>query len=475
MAVRPVHWYEGMFLRPHHFQAAQRHAAHLANLGEKLDLYYNWGLRSVEIDLDALANSRLVVRSLQARLRDGTLVTVPDDGQLDAVDLKAAFERQQVQTVYLGVPAVNLGKANVTADGNVDGARYRVDAQALEDENTGINPQEVHVRLLNLKLLLSSEDHTGYEILEIGRLRRSDKAEATPEVDETYIPPVVACDAWKPLAAGILQQIYDRIGKKITLLADQVTSRGISFDSLAQGDPQIFAQLRELNEAYALFGTLFFAHGVHPLPAYCELCRLVGQLAVFGKSCRPPELPRYDHDDLGGCFYAVKRYIDDLLNIVREPDYQQRPFIGAGLRMEVALEPKWLESAWQMYVGVHSPLNTDECIKLLTKPGQLDMKIGSADRVDRIYQHGQAGLKFTHSSLPPRALPSAAGLIYFQVSRESQKEEWLNVQKSLTLAIRLNENRVAGNIQGQQVLTIKTGGQTTTVQFTLYVVPQERT
>jgi type VI secretion system protein ImpJ len=48
------------------------------------------------------------------------------------------------------------------------------------------------------------------------------------------------------------------------------------------------------------------------------------------------------------------------------------------------------------------------------------------------------------------------------------------VQRSLTLAIRLNENRIAGNIQGQRILTIKTGGQTTTLQFTLYVVPGEK-
>jgi type VI secretion system protein ImpJ len=67
-----------------------------------------------------------------------------------------------------------------------------------------------------------------------------------------------------------------------------------------------------------------------------------------------------------------------------------------------------------------------------------------------------------------------SGLIYFQVSRESQLEEWQNVQKSLTLAIRMNENRIAGNIQGQRILTIKTGGQTTTLQFTLYVVPGEK-
>ena len=162
------------------------------------------------------------------------------------------------------------------------------------------------------------------------------------------------------------------------------------------------------------------------------------------------------------------------LNIVVEPTYKERAFIGAGLRMQVSLEPTWLESVWQMFIGVQSPLSSEECIRLLTKPGQLDMKIGSSDRVDDIFRLGQAGLKFAYSPRPPRALPSLPGLNYFQVSRESQAEEWQNVQKSLTLAIRLNENRVAGSIQGQRILTVKTGGQNTTLQFTLFVVPQEK-
>ena len=65
------------------------------------------------------------------------------------------------------------------------------------------------------------------------------------------------------------------------------------------------------------------------------------------------------------------------------------------------------------------------------------------------------------------------GLIYFQVGRESQQGEWANVQRSLTLAVRLNENLIAGDIQGQRVLTIKTGGQTATLQFTLYVTAHD--
>jgi len=470
MAINPVHWHEGMFLRPHHFQLSHAHQAEQSHLSEKWDQHHNWGLRAIDLDLDALANSRLVVRSLKLRLRDGTLVTIPDDGVVPPVDLKPALQQADSATVYLGLPVLQAGRANVAGKDSPDAGRYLVATETMADENTGGNPQPISVRRLNLKLLLSDEDQTGYEVLPIARVMRSPRAEATPQLDVTYIPPVLSCDAWPPLAAGILQSVYDRIGQKIDLLATQVVSRGITFDSQAQGDLLLFAQLRELDRAYPVLAVVAFVEGIHPLAAYIELCRVAGHLAIFDPTRRPAELPRYDHDDLGRCFYAVRQQIDALLDHLVEPEYKEQPFVGAGLRMAVTLEPAWLESSRQMYIGVRCSLDPEECIRLLTKAGQLDMKVGSSDRVDGIFRFGQAGLQFTHTPRPPRVLPVLPNLIYFQINRESEPLEWQNVQRSLTLAIRLNENLVMGNIQGERTLTIKADGQSTTLQFTLYVV-----
>jgi type VI secretion system protein ImpJ len=333
----------------------------------------------------------------------------------------------------------------------------------------------VQVRLLNVRLLLSTDDLGGYEVVPVARVEKSQRAEAVPQLDVTYIPPVLAGDAWRPLAAGILEAIYDRVGKKMEILASQVISRRITVDSTRSGDALLISQLRVLNEVAAPLGVQTFAQGVHPLFLYLELCRIVGELAIFGPERRLPELPRYDHDDLGGCFYRVKQHIDALLNCLVEPEYKERPFIGAGLRMQVALERNWLDPVWQMYVGVQSPLDPEKLLALLTKPGQLDMKIGSADRVDTIFKLGQAGLRVVACKVPPRALPALADQTYFLVQREAAPQEWAAVEKAQTMAVRLNENLIAGNIQNQQVLTIKTGGQTTTLQITLYVVPVEST
>jgi type VI secretion system protein ImpJ len=472
MTARAVHWHEGMFLRPQQFQAAERHAHELLARNSRFDVHHGWGLHRVEWEPDALATYRFALRRLEARFRDGATLILPDDGSLPALDLKPILAKSNHVTIHIAIPQLRLGRANT---GSADGARFGTDLQEVDDENTGVNPQPVSVRLPNVRLLTDGDDLTGFDTLPIARIEKSARAEAVPQLDQAYIPPVLSCEAWPVLQVGILRTVFDRIGKKMEVLAGQVTSRGITLDSHGQGDGRIIGQLARLNETHALFGNLAFVDGIHPLAAYLELCRLVGQLSIFGKSARPPQLPKYDHDDLGGCFWKVKQYIDGLLNEVEEPAYEERPFIGAGLRMQVAIEPKWLEPAYVMFLGVRSPLGSEEIVKLLTQAGRLDMKVGSSERVDQAFSKGAAGLKFTPSPRPPRALPSANDLTYFQIDRDSTPAEWQFVEKSLSLAIRFNEKLIEGNIQGERELKLKIktgGGQTATIQVTLYVAPQ---
>ena len=398
-------------------------------------------------------------------------MSVPEDGLLPSLDLKAALEAESSVTVFLAVPVLNLGKPNVPAEGSDEDPRFLIQTQELEDENTGVNPQKILVRALNLKLLTSAQDQTGFEALPIARLEKSQGPEGGPQLDLAYIPPVIACDAWRPLQADLLQSLCDRMGKKI----DAAGRAGAGpRRHLRQPRPGRSAAVRpapHVERSHPGLRTLSFARGVHPLDAYLRLCDLLGKLAIYDDARRPPELPLYDHDDLGRCFYAVKRHIDSMLAKAVEPEYQERMFLGTGLRMQVSLEPTWMEAGTQMFIGVRSSATPEECVRLLTEQGQLDVKAGSSDRVDSLFRLGQAGLRFSHAPGPPRVLPSFPDLTYFQISRSAPATEWQNVQRSLTLALRLNEHLIVGNIQGQRVLKIRTGGQTTTtMQFTLYVV-----
>jgi type VI secretion system protein ImpJ len=468
MATRAVHWHEGMFLRPHHLQAAGRFNTYERARGDKWDLHYNWGLRSLKINREALANNRLVIESLQARLRDGTLVSLPEDAPIPEYDLRGPLERSRDLKVFLAIPSVRLGQPNIGEDGQDGGGRYVVDSQDIEDENTGLHPQPLQVRRLRVRFILSNqEEHAGYEVLPIARIKKSDDANNVPQLDEkTYIPPLLACEAWAPLQVEILRSLYDRIGTKIERLARVIEEGGISIENHAPEDAVVVSGLRALNEGYAVLHILAFADGVHPFEAYLELCRLAGQLAIFYRQPWLQPLDHYDHDDLQR-FYKVKAYIDDILTYgFKDPDWRKLPFVGEAQRMQVKLLHEYLDPSWQMFVGVESEIPADRVIKLLTVPGQLDMKVGSADRVDDDFEKGRPGLRFLPAP-PPPSLRNVKKTVFLQVDRTARPADWQSVHSSLALAIRLNRHAIEGSIQGQQKLTIRGAGE---MCFWLYLV-----
>ncbi len=466
MAARPVHWYEGQFLQPHHLQAADRAAHERTARGRWADPH-GWGVRSLELDPDALTNGRLVVRELRAVFPDGTTVAAPADAVLPALDLAPLFAPGKPVTVLLALPVLNLGQPNADETADAGLARYRLTTQELEDENTGVNPQPVRVRVPNLRLLTGDQDATGYDTLPLVRLVKSSRADAPPEIDPAFSPPLLALDAWKPLALGVLGAVYDRVGRKRDRLANLIADRGGR--KLDSTDVVAADHLRELSAAYAALGVLAFTPGLPPFPAYLELARLVGQLAIFDRSGRWPAIPAYDHPAPGPCFHRVKLLLDALLDILPEPEYKERAFVGVGARLQVSLDPDWAGPGWELFLGVRSDTDPDEAVRLLTGAGQLDMKVASGDRADTIFQLGQAGLSFDPTPRPT-VLPELAGQRYFRLTRSPDKE-WAQVVRSLTLAVRFNETRVVGALAGERTVAVRITGGSTTLRFTLYAVP----
>ena len=72
-----VLWGEGLFLRPQHFQ--RQDAYHEARLFESIQAIqpYNWGVRSVRIDRDALGSNVLRVAELALVFPGGAAYSAP--------------------------------------------------------------------------------------------------------------------------------------------------------------------------------------------------------------------------------------------------------------------------------------------------------------------------------------------------------------------------------------------------------------
>jgi type VI secretion system protein ImpJ len=462
-----------MFLRPQHFQAADRYWSELIATTQRWDSHYNYGLRAIEISRDALANYQLQVSRCQARMQDGTAIWFETGQEPDRVNLKPAFEKNSAVTAYLAIPKLNLGRPNVALHQTVDKHRYFESSLSIQDESLGGNDQEIQFRNLNIRLLLSSDDLSGYEVLPIGRIKRSGAEEASPELDDDYIPPLLSIEAWPPLGLDIVRAIYDIIGEKIEVLARRATERNINFSSSQPGDLDDLVMLNALNQAYAYLHCAGFGQGTHPFLAYSELCRTVGMLSVFDSSRTVTDIPHYDHDDLARIFKWVKLRIEQLIGTAKKLDYEQRYFVGTERGMQVAIEPAWLHSSWKWYVGVNAQNISESGCRDLLRPGKLDWKMGSSQQVDLIFKHALPGVDQLELTQPPRALPPH-DWIYYEIQRNNNA--WKDVLATQTLAMRF-KTELIGNLdklKGQRKLEVNLPDKRVTMEFALFAVPTER-
>ncbi|WP_013628091.1 type VI secretion system baseplate subunit TssK [Rubinisphaera brasiliensis] len=472
-----IHWHEGQFLHPHHFQAADRYWTELSALQQHWDHPYGYGLQDVEINTEALANSHFEVNRIHARFQDGTVVSLGEGQVPNRIHLKPLESNSEEETgpltVYLGVPRLKLGRQNVA--GTEGGLHRFVESEiAVQDETQGGSDQDVRIKHLNVRMLLSTEDTAGFDLVPICQLATSASESSGLQIYKDYIPPVLNIDAWSELGRGIVRSCMDMVGRKCEILSSQLHARRVGFESRHPGDLDRLIMLSNLNAIYATLNGLSYMRGVHPQIAFLELYRAIGNLAIFAPSRRIPELPKYDHENLGPVFRILREELEKLLNSVQEYEFEQRPFLGMGLGMQATLEPKWFHSTWEWFIGVNKgELSGEECRDLLS-PGHLDWKFGSARQVEALFQRRSEGLTLEPLDRAIRALPSDSDWLFYRIPRTASPA-WQDVQATQTLAMRLRDSLILNqaDLQGERRIIVSYRGKNIPLEFSLFAVPQQ--
>lgn len=467
MANEPVHWSEGMFLKPHHFQAADRHARHRLRESEDWFHPHDWGVRSLRIDPDALANFQARVLECQARFRDGTTVTL-GQGAVSDLNVRTALEGRGETTLMLALPTWKEDRANVANGGPADWARFGVETVEKPDENTGADREPVDFRRPLVRLLTSHIDTTGFELLPLARIRRGAGEDAKPEIDKSYIPPILQVDGWVPLREDA-DRFFQQLQSVIRQESEYLVGRKLSFDSQVLGEAERILKLAQCNAAYSLFQGILPTLGLHPFGLYAELCRLVGQLSLFDDARRPIDLPAYDHDDLGPRFAKLFEELRRLLKISRRAPVIKRYFeySEADRRFRVVLEPDWLEDASRLYLGIETvELNDAECDALIRAK---QWKMGSGEQISEIFKLKQPGLVTRPLDRLPPELPR--NVVYYEIER--RPEFWVSVVRARTLALRFGLDKDRGEaFQSTQVVRVvsEETGRDVDLKFAVYII-----
>jgi type VI secretion system protein ImpJ len=464
-----LHWYEGMFLRPHHLQAAQRRLETLVRSTLDVACPFAWGFVELGIAKEPLENCTLRVDRGVLRMKDGTWVQVPENTEVAPLNFEAALGKGSgVVDIYLGIPQMQEVRPNSVPLENperVTGTpRYEPHALTRRDENTGENPQTLYIRRMRGKLFAAGDDMTGYEVVRLCRVKRTDRPGAAPEVDDLGAGPLLAIQADAGLSA-LVKSLADQVEAKDEVLAREAHESRMAFTDGMGANTEHLLKLHALNAARAELRALLQSPLLHPYDVFVGLCRLIGQLSVFHDDLIPGTLPEYDHDRPAESLELVRRRLLVLLDALRPLAYTERPFArkkDAQGRdgLEVELDRAWIDENLDMYVGLHAD---DKDINEVQQEvySKLDMKLASPQRSPRIHNIAVRGLRLQIKAVPAGVLPRRPGLHYFRVDKTigpDRADYWKECEQERGIRMSIREGQMAAMEQFRPTLYVCTKG-----------------
>ncbi|MFO0013504.1 MAG: type VI secretion system baseplate subunit TssK [Planctomycetota bacterium] len=466
----PVLWSEGMFLRPHHFQAADRYWGELLSTVNRFDHPCGYGISRLTVNTESLQNNVLDLVGLSARMKDGTLLEC-DATHVDSVDLNNRLASSAVPgsvKVFLAIPQDAEGQGN-TASTPTAVKRYLSFDRELPDEIKGDNRQSVPSRRLNYRIMLSTEDCNGFHLLPLVQLLPAGGGTGKLRIDSDYFPPMLEVASWLELK-GLLGDLRSFLFARIKTIGEIMKHRGISLGSTVEGDAQKLWLMQCMNQAAAELECIAQAPGVHPLVAYTCLCSIVGRLSIFGPDMTFQGVPAFDHDNLSPIFRKVCEMIRALINNVKDDEVIQRMFQGAGRGMSVTLQPEWLGPEWEWFFGV-KPINFDrEKVSAVLDPekGGLALVLGSAELVESYFTAKRGGLTLAKVREVPRALVGRGNWVFLKIKTDT--DAWKRVTVDFSVAMRIKEEQIANlsDLKGNTRLVANLFGQTLAMEFAVF-------
>ena len=197
-----VAWLEGMFLRPQHLQQQSLYFESLLTQQLRSANPFFWGVRTLELDEDALAARRIQVKTFEAVLPDGTLVRTGDNVTVEARSFEAAAVPLDV---WIGLRRPRAGEsASALPDEARRDVRYRLHSQSVEDHNRPDSKTGIDFLVPNLRLYLSGEqlEVEQCEAIRVARIVPSSDKKKIFEAAPNYAPPLLVLQASAALTNG---------------------------------------------------------------------------------------------------------------------------------------------------------------------------------------------------------------------------------------------------------------------------------
>lgn len=448
---RPVYWYEGLFLRPQHFQQQDLYHQSQARLTARLREPFFWGVHDLTIQTSRLPSQVFEVGTGSVVLRDGTALRFPENARVAPRSFEAHWDSSgEPLSVYLGLRRLLSSHTNVAVDalqGNDAAAsskRLREPRFVSGDANEVVydlyardSKEEIAFLLHNAQLFFGREIATAvdFDLLKIAEIRRT--GNEIRLVDE-YVPPLIST-AGSATLVKLLKDLREQILTRARELAMYKGEKRTEGAVMAGKEFDFVLALRTLNRCVPLL--THFTEGRMPPPwdIYGALRALVGELSTFSQrfdvlgaeadNAAEKGLPAYDHEAIGPCFRHVGRLVTQMLDeLTAGPDHVV-PLMFDGTYYAGDADDRVLSGPNSYYICLHTALP----VEYVTGTIGTTAKIASRELLPLLIARALPGVNATYLPSPPTALPRRPGVHYFELDRKG--DVWAALKDAHNIAV----------------------------------------
>ena len=198
------------------------------------------------------------------------------------------------------------------------------------------------------------------------------------------------------------------------------------------GDIASFWLLHAANAAFATLSHLFRHPGLPPERLFEELLRLAGSLMTFSKAYALSDLPQYEHKAPQSGFETLFSMIRELLDTVISERYfaialnEVKPSFHLG-----RIDSQRIDERTALYLAASADIPGPELIQ--TVP--VRFKVGAPDDVDKCILSALSGVKLSHVTQVPAAIPVRPGNQYFALEPRGPLYERMLKSGSITIYV----------------------------------------
>jgi type VI secretion system protein ImpJ len=429
-----VVWAEGLFLRPQHFQQAERYFERLTSQRLESLIPYGAGFTKLQVDQELLKIGKVGLVGAEGVFPDGTPFSIPFEADTpEPFDVPGDVKER---LVLLTLPLKRAGMAEVAFERSGDASLIRYIAADHEIRDAVLEMEssaQLKIGRLNLRLQLEGETssaHTGLGVVRVVEKR----ADGRVVLDDTYVPPCLDCRVSARLH-DYAKEIHGLLKHRIQVLADRVSSPG------AKGVAEVadFLLLQLCNRFEPVLAHFLSRSSLHPELFYRECLSLAGEISTYARRERTVvSFPTYRQDDLQHSFAPVIEEIRRGLTAVIEQNAVAIPVMdrGRGVFAGTVPDVELLRSAvFVLAVGANVPPES------LRQHFPTQVKIGPPERIRDLVVSHLPGIQTTPLPVAPRQIPYHAGYSYFELDRKN--DYWKALETSRVIAM-----HVAGDFPG---------------------------